>query len=388
MTLHVEPQTLPRSAPLDPPLRRLLGAIGAPPLPFSLELPDGRCAEIGEGAPRFHVRIRSRRGLRRVLSLDEGRIAEAYMAGELDVEGDLLSAMALRDSFGDRHYLSLAWRFLQPLVFGQIGANRRAIRHHYDLGEEFYLSFLDETRCYTQGIFLRDDEPLREAIHRKFDTCIGDCRLEPGSRLLEVGPGWGAFSEYVAERGVRVTGVTNSAKSLDFMEALGARRGFDWEMVLGDILEFRSERRFDAIVLMGIMEHLPDYPRVLAKFSELLVPGGRVYLDASASRVKYTSSSFVYREIYPANHSFFELSDFLAAVARSPFQLRSVHDDRHSYFLTFRHWAEKWESRRERVVEAFGERDFRRFRLYLWASAHRFETDGLQCYRVVLESPA
>jgi cyclopropane-fatty-acyl-phospholipid synthase len=172
------------------------------------------------------------------------------------------------------------------------------------------------------------------------------------------------------------------------MNALAERRGFEWEMVLADILEFEANQRFDAIVLMGIMEHLPDYPRVLAKFCELLAPGGRVYMDASASRVKYTASSFVYREIYPANHSFFVLSDFLDAVAKSPFQLQSVHDDRHSYFLTFRHWAEKWESNRDAVIAKFGERDFRRFRLYLWASAHRFLTDGLQCYRVVLEKPA
>lgn len=376
------------SGTLDPMLRRLQRTLEESPCPFTIDLTSGERVAIGNGAPRCRIRLRHPKALARLASLDEGRIAEAYMAGDFDLEGDLLAMMQLRDFFSDRHYLTHVWRFLQPIVFGQVGANARAIHVHYDLDADFYLSFLGETRCYTQGIFESDDEPLSVAVHRKFDVAIEACGLGAGSRVLEVGPGWGGFTEYAAKRGIHVTGVTNSVKSQEFMRELGERRGLEWDIVFSDIFDYHSDDRYDAIVVMGVMEHLPDYPRALAKFRELLKPGGSVYLDTSAERKKYESSYFITRYIYRGNHTFLELADFLAAVARTPFQLRSVHDDRHSFFLTFKHWAENWESNRKKIVEKFGEEEFRRFQLYLWGSTHRFQTDGLQCYRVVLDNPA
>jgi cyclopropane-fatty-acyl-phospholipid synthase len=294
----------------------------------------------------------------------------------------------LRPWLGDFHPVHTMWRFVQPLVFGQVGTNARAIRSHYDLGPSFYLSFLGDARCYTQGVFADPDEPLESAQRRKFDFCLERCELGPGSRVLEVGPGWGAFAEHAARRGVEVTAVTNSADSARYMTALGEDLGVPWDIAHADFLAYEPKRPFDAVVLMGIMEHLPDYKAVLDRFHALLRPGGRVYLDASASRVKYRASSFITRRIYPGNHSFFVLHDFLRAVARTPFHACSVDDDRLDYFRTFVHWARNLEAARDRLVDEFGEWDYRRFHLYLWGSAHCFLRDTLQCYRVVLERPA
>jgi cyclopropane-fatty-acyl-phospholipid synthase len=212
--------------------------------------------------------------------------------------------------------------------------------------------------------------------------------MRDGTEVLEIGPGWGAFAAYAAPRGIRITGLTNSMKSYEFMQSLRRRVGLNCETIRGDFMDFKPSRRYDAVVLMGIMEHLPDYPAVVEQFRQMLKPGGFVYLDASAQRIKYQLSPFIYRHIYPGNHSFFDLAGFLAAVAKSPFSVRAVHDDRHSYFLTFKQWAQNLEANRERIVSQFGERHFRRFQLYLWGGAHSFLTDVLQCYRVVLQSPA
>ncbi|HXQ20546.1 MAG TPA: class I SAM-dependent methyltransferase [Candidatus Acidoferrales bacterium] len=369
-------------------LRRLTRHFTSSPVPFELQLLTGERYTFGTGTPAFRVFVRSRQGLRILCSLDLGRIADAYLSGDFDVEGNLLAMYELRGHLSDFHPLYYLWRFLQPLVFGQVGTNARAIRSHYDLGADFYLGFLGGARCYTQGVFEDPDEPLEVAQRRKFDLCIEACRLQPGSHVLEVGPGWGAFAEHAARRGIQVTAVTNSRQSSEYMTRLGQQLGLPWDVIEADILTHRLPRRYDAVVLMGIMEHLPEYGAVLQRFQALLQPGGCVYLDASAARVKYVASSFIYRRIYPGNHSFFVLHDFLAAVARTSFQIRTISDDRVSYFLTFMHWARNLEANRERLVREFGEWDYRRFHLYLWGSAHCFLKDTLQCYRMVLDYPA
>lgn len=369
-------------------LKRISDRFANLPISFGLVTQDGRTCLFGTGRPEFWIRLQDRRASLAMASMDEGRIAAAYLDGAITVEGDWLRILDLRQHLSDFHPLNSVWRYLYPLLFGQIRMNAKAIHTHYDFDADFYQAFQDpKTRCYTQGIFLRDDEPLEEATLRKLDFAFDACKLKPGDHVLEVGPGWGAFSSYAAEKGIRITGVTNSVKSKEFMDELGQGMDLPWKMVLGDILQFQSSERFDAIVVMGIMEHLPDYGRVLKKFQELLKPGGHVYLDASATRVKFELSSFISRYIYQGNHSFFILHDFLTELAKTPFYLRGVYDDQHSYFLTFRHWAQNFEANQERIIKKYGAFDYRRFHLYLWGSAHSFLTDILQCYRVVLELP-
>lgn len=366
-------------------LRRLSRRLASSPVAFELESTDGTRHPFGVGTPVFRIRARTARALPALGSLDLSRIAEAYLDAEFDVEGAVISMYDLRPWLSDFHPLHHVWRFIQPLVFGQVGTNARVIRSHYDLGAEFYLAFMGAARCYTQGVFEHPNESLEAAQRRKFDFCLQQCDLGPGSHVLEIGPGWGAFAEHAARRGVQVTGVTNSKHSAEYMTALGERLGLAWEIVEADLLAYRPDRRFDAVVLMGIMEHLPDYSAVLDRLQALVRPGGRVYLDASAARVKYRASSFTTRRIYPGNHSFFVLHDFLAAVAQTSFHVRGVYDDRLDYFRTFVHWAQNLEAARERLIGDFGEWDYRRFHLYLWGSAHSFLRDTLQCYRVVLE---
>lgn len=375
-------------APANPWLKRITERFADLPISFGLTTQDGHTYLCGAGRPEFWIRLKDSRALSALASMDEGKIAAAYLEGAIDVEGDWLRVLDLRQHLSDFHPLNSVWRYLHPLLFGQIRTNAAAIHTHYDFDADFYHAFQDpKTRCYTQGIFLRDDEPLEEATLRKLDFAFEACKLKSGDRVLEVGPGWGAFASYAARKGIRITGVTNSIKSKEFMDDLGKQSDVPWEMVLGDIFQFQASERFDAIVVMGIMEHLPDYGRVLRKFQELLKPGGYVYLDASATRVKFELSSFISRYIYQGNHSFFILHDFLTELAGTPFCLRGVYDDQHSYFLTFRHWAKNFEANRERIIEKYGPFHYRRFHLYLWGSAHSFLTDILQCYRVVLELP-
>jgi cyclopropane-fatty-acyl-phospholipid synthase len=372
--------------------RSLLGRFAAQfsklPVSFDVLLPDGTVQAFGREAPSFRITLKNSRAVRAVASLDEGRFAEAYLDGDIDLDGDMLRPFELRHSMTDSHPLTAAWRFLQPLLFGQVGTNRRAIAAHYDIDPEFFLSFLDPiTPCYTQGVYAHDDETLDAATLRKFDYCYEKLGLQPGSHILEIGPGWGAWFEYASRRGVNCTGITISQVSLDYLNGRARELGFDWEIINSDLLEYRTDRKYDAIVIMGVIEHLPDYKAVLDKFGTLIKPGGRIFLDGSACTKKYELSTFMVKYIYGGNHSFLVLHDFLDKLAQTPLEVMEILNDRHSYFLTFRQWARNFDANREAIIAKFGDFNYRRFRLYLWGATHDFLSRGVDCYRLIIQAP-
>jgi cyclopropane-fatty-acyl-phospholipid synthase len=369
-------------------LERIARAFAGTDVPFEMYFPDGGSRRFGQGAPSFHVRLKNRNAVRAIASLDQVKFADAYLAGDIDIDGDMLRPFELRQSMGDLHPLMTAWRFLQPLLMGQVRTNRAAITSHYDVDPEFFLSFLDpKTPCYTQGLYTSATETLDVATTRKFDYCYEKLRLKPGDHILEIGPGWGAWIEYASRRGVKCTGISISQSSIDYLVRQAQERGHDWELIHADLLAYQTELKYDGIVIMGVIEHLPQYDRVLNKLASLLKPGGYIFLDGSASTRKYELSSFMVKYIYPGNHSFLVLHDFLDKLAATPLRVLEIFNDRYSYFLTFQQWARNFDANREFVVDRFGDFNYRRFRLYLWGAAYEFLSRSLDCYRMVIHHP-
>ena len=185
-----------------------------PDTAFELEL-NGTQQSVGNGNVKFRVAIHNRRGVAALTSMDEKRIGEAYLDGDITIEGDLVAALDLRTRLTDRHWLFYLWStYGQRLLFGQADRDKEWIRQHYDNESDFYLLFLDKQhRCYSHGYFEDADEPLERAIRRKLNTAIEACGIKPGWRVLDIGAGWGAFAEYAGEQGVRVTSLTISAES-------------------------------------------------------------------------------------------------------------------------------------------------------------------------------
>ena len=369
-------------------INRFIDRIGAVETPFSIELPDGKKRKVGEGNVQFDVSLRTNRAVKAISSLDEANIAEAYLQGDIDLDGDMISPFALRSSLDDRHPMVAAWRFIQPLLFGQVFTNKAAIKSHYDLDANLFLSFLDpELPAYSQGVYDNDNESLNHALKRKFEYASEMCELKQSSRILEIGPGWGAFASHALPLGVNFTGLTISEVSQSFINEKLSEYRDSFNILLQDFLDYEPNEKFDSIVIMGVIEHLPNYERVLKKFNYLLKPGGLIFLDGSAARKKYELSTFMVRYIYPGNHSFLVLDDFINKVGKTPFEVLEIQNDRHSYFLTFKQWAENLEKNKENIIRQFGDFEYRRFRLYLWGATYEFLSRNLDCYRMVLYKP-
>ena len=369
-------------------LDAFINRVGGVATPFTIEMPDGAKRSVGQGEPVFSVALHNDRAVKAVRTLDEADIAEAYLQGDMDLDGDMLKPFTLRSELDDSHPLVAAWRFVQPLMFGQVYTNKQAIASHYNLDPDLFLSFLDPVfPAYSQGIYESDDEPLAKALERKFDWAIEKCELGNGKRALEIGPGWGAFASHVLKSGIQYTGITNSEVSQSFLREKLADFGDQFEILLTDFYDYEPDELFDAIVIMGVIEHLPNYEKVLRKFFRLLKPGGLVFLDGSAARKKYELSTFMVRYIYPGNHSFLVLDDFLNKLNKTEFECEEVHSDRWSYYLTFKQWAENLEANKDAVIKRFSDFEYRRFRLYLWGATYEFLSRNLDCYRLILSKP-
>lgn len=380
---------IPGTAPLPAALEKVLAKSLPRDTAFELQLPAQPLWRLGQGTVKFRVTAHTAPAAAAIKSLDEIRIAESYLSGDLDIDGDLLAAFDLRHSLTDQHMLAYLWStYGQRLFFGQTASDKKWISQHYDTDGDLHLYFLDtEARCYSHGYFERDDETLESAIQRKLQTAFQSAGIQPGMRVLDIGAGWGAFSEFAGKRGARVTSLTISKDSEAFCKELIGRESLPCEVVREHFLEYKTGERFDGIVNLGVTEHLPDYPATLAQYAKLLKPGGRVYLDASASRHKYPFSSFILKYIYPGNETPLHLASYMDAVSESPFELCSIFNDRHNYMLTAKHWAENLERSRANIAARWGEAVYRRFRLYLWGCVHCFATDDMQAYHWMLQLP-
>ena len=368
-------------------LRKRYAAAGGT-TPVAVRTPDGRESTVGTGTPLATLVVADRAGLDALASFDVVRVGVAYLDGHLDVEGALAEVLALRPIFTDFHPLQYVGKFVRPLLRGQVRSDHDYIEHHYENDPDFYLSFLDRRhRAYSQGVFEHPDEPLEDGITRKLDFALDAIDVGPGARVLDVGGGWGAFVEYAGQRGLQVTSLTISEESRRFVQGLIDEQGLPCEIRREHFFAHRPAAPYDAIVNLGVTEHLPDYARTLAAYRALLKPGGRVYLDASAARRKNRVTTFFENQIFRGNGTPLSLADYTEALSRSPLELEVVINDRVNYAITTRRWAENLDAARATVESRWGSRQYRLFRLYLWGCVDGFSRDVIQAYRLVLRSP-
>jgi cyclopropane-fatty-acyl-phospholipid synthase len=389
------------------PLRREIEA-RIPQRPFTVEFWDGTKLPSTDGdGPTFHVR--SPRAAAHVLRAPgQLGLGRAYVAGEIEVD-DMDAVIALLDSWKPPPLESADKRKLLLGAVRAAGLTRpprrpaaelrpsgrrhskerdaRAVRHHYDVSNDFFALFLDESQTYSCAIFSRGAQTLEEAQEEKRETVCRKLALKEGERLLDVGCGWGAFPIHAAQRyGANVVGITLSPA-----QAEGARRRVE-EAGVADRVEIRvmdyrdlAGERFDAIASIGMVEHVGEaqidvYARTLAG---LLEPGGRL-LNHGIARIRHTdpdAGPFSERYVFPDAEPL-HLSRVLLALERAGFVTRHVEEFGADYAETLRHWARRLDENLDEATRLAGPERVRVWRLYLRAARNGFESNFTSIYQV------
>jgi cyclopropane-fatty-acyl-phospholipid synthase len=257
----------------------------------------------------------------------------------------------------------------------------RAVRYHYNAGNEFFSLFLDDSMAYTCAVFRDGARTLEEAQTAKFDLVARKLGLAPGMRVLDVGCGWGAFAIHAArEYGVSVLGITLSEPQVELARERAAQAGVD------SLLQFRvadyrqlSEEPFDAIAAIGCVEHvgerrIDEYAQILAS---LLAPGGRLLnhgIAALAVGEAIYDDVSTRRYVFPDGELLFP-SRVALALERAGLVVDHSESLRLDYAVTLAHWAQRLDERLDESVRLVGVQRTRIWRLYLRVSQNLFELD-------------
>ncbi|TDV56018.1 class I SAM-dependent methyltransferase [Actinophytocola oryzae] len=369
------------------PTSGLVTLLATVDIPGEIRLPDGSRLRVGTGEPVYTLTFRSDRALRTPVT--ELGIGRAYVSGDLDVTGDLGALFGVRQALPDKVPLRQRIRFLYDFARTPRSVNARAIRRHYSRGDDFYLTFIDRRfRFYSQGLFHSPEETIEEAAEHKLESMVDGLGLRPGMRLLDIGGGWGGVTQYCGARGVHVTTLTIAEDSARHVQRLIDEDDLPGEVFREDFLDHRPAEPYDHAVIYGVIEHLPNYRRFAAQVWRVLKPGGRLYLDASATIQKFSVSAFVRDYIWQGTHTFMALQDVIAELLYHGFEILDVTRETRDYELTMREWARRLDAAEQDITARWGEETYRAFRLFLWGGAHAFRTNALQAYHLVAERSA
>ncbi len=394
-------------------LRPVLGG-----MPIRLRAWDG--SEHGpEDAPVLV--IRDRQALRRLLwQPNQLGLARAWVAGEIDVEGDLfdflLRIAAVVWRVGDKgerinpvRLVREAWSLgivgRQPspppeeiTISGRRhsrGRDADAIGHHYDVGNDFYRIVLGPSLVYSCAYWRTEESTLEDAQRDKLDLICRKLGLREGQRLLEVGCGWGSLAIHAArEYGVEVVGITISPEQAELARKRVAEAGLTdrVEIRLQDYREV-SDGPFDAISSVGMGEHVgtSTYAEYAAILFRQLKAGGTLLNHQIGARDPSAAASgdgpsFINRYVFP-DGELVPLATTVTLVEEAGFEIRDVEALRPHYALTLREWVRNLEARWDEAAGLAGVGRARVWRLYMAACALAFETDRLGVNQILAVKP-
>ncbi len=395
------------------PLRREL-AQALPRRPFRLRFWDGTELEATE-ADSPTLNFTTPQALAHVLRAPgELGLGRAYASGMIEVD-DLDGALVMVDTFEPpalsvRQQVRLAGAMLRACgltipphrpqtelrLRGErhsVARDRRAVRHHYDVGNDFFALFLDRSMTYSCAYFKAGAASLEEAQEAKLELVCTKLGLRRGERVLDVGCGWGSFAIHAARRhGVNVLGITLAERQAELARERVREAGLSdhAEIRVADYREL-AEEPFDAITSIGMVEHvgeerIDEYARCLRT---LLRPGGRL-MNHGIAKLKDLDTpdegAFSERFVFPDGVPL-PLSRITLALERTGLAVTHVEGLQADYAETLRHWIDRYESRYEDAVRLAGAERARVFRLYLRAARLGFVTGWASVYQVLAHRP-
>ncbi|MFV2005776.1 MAG: class I SAM-dependent methyltransferase [Gammaproteobacteria bacterium] len=344
-----------------------------------------------------------------LLHRDLLRLADSYLANDIDVEGDFEQLFDLRIhlsslnlSLGTR--LKLMSKAMQLPGKHKNGSIRKwrakftahrnskaSIAHHYDVSNDFYGLWLDPQMVYSCAYFHNEQQSLADAQTDKLDILCRKLRLQPGQTLLDIGCGWGALAIHAAKNyGVTVHGITLSEEQQKFAAKRVREEGLEQQIriELRDYRDLPDEGLYDRVVSVGMFEHIgiKNFPVYFNKVKQVLKPDGLFLNHGITSETGWERTPltrFMNRYIFP-DGELARVGTVVEAMESAGFETMDVESLRRHYALTLRKWVTKLEKNHEQVKRESSEVTYRLWRLYMAGCAYYFDEGSIGLYQVLV----
>lgn len=366
---------------------------------LEVRIPDGsrRLVRGTAPGPRAEVVLRRPGLFGRLLRGGSVGLGEAYMDGWFD-SPDLPTFLELMTLNLDAWLTTPAGRAREPVAraWERVRGERRgavpSMRSHYDLGNEFYALWLDDSMTYSSAVFSDSDETLEAAQARKFRLLADDARVGPGDHVLEVGTGWGSFAVFLArERGCRVTTLTISREQATHARQLALQAGVA-DRVDVQLRDYREvSGSFDAAVSVEMIESIDErqWPVFLRTVARSVRPGGRFALQSITMAERHFANhrrhrDFVQTYIFPGG--MVPSGSVLHRLSvQAGFRWESQREIGASYALTLAEWNRRFTAATDQVEAlGFGQRFRRMWTYYLSYCEAGFRTRWIGDQQIML----
>jgi len=346
-----------------------------------------------------------------VLHRDLVHLAEPFLAGELDLQGDMESLFDLTQHVSTLHFSWLGkWRLLRCALqlpgsrtsdlhairdrrSMQHNNTKQSIAYHYDVSNDFYRLWLDPEMVYSCAYFRDSDQSLASAQQEKLDYICRKLRLKPDQQLLDIGCGWGALAIWAARHyGVQVHGITLSEQQYHYTKERVLSEGLSEQVSieLRDYRDLSEEDRYDRVVSVGMFEHIgvANFPLYFGVVKRVLKPGGLFLNHGITNDTGWRDTPitrFMNRYVFP-DGELARISHVGDAMEQAGFEIIDVEGLRRHYALTLRRWVQALEKQHEQAVAMVGDATYRVWRLYMAGCAYYFGEGSINIYQV-LASP-
>ncbi len=362
-------------------------------LPVRVYLWNGSSVALSADPP-VAIHLNTPGAARYFLRPNLAALGEAFVEGLIDFSGPIRHLMPVVERLAQvggrasRVGPAPSWLRLHTLH-----TDRRAVRYHYDVSNEFYARWLDPGMVYSCAYFRTGDESLAQAQTDKLDLICRKLRLVPGQSLLDIGCGWGALVEHAARHyGVNAVGITLSTNQVSYaterIRAAGLAERV--QIRLADYRELAGENVYDRIASVGMFEHvgLKNLPRYFETIHRLLKPGGVVMnhgitaSDPSSRSVGLGAGKFIGRYVFP-DGELPHVSLAIHALASAGLELVDAESLRRHYAKTLWHWSDAFERELPALVTLAGDKRARIWRVYLAGCAHGFAHEWMNIYQLL-----
>lgn len=354
-----------------------------------LVIVDGEEYKIGEGEPTFTAKFKESIPVSKLLSSTSLALGEAYMSGNLEIEGDLYHALDYFMSEMDK--FSIDKKAMKKLIFTSISKKNqeKEVRSHYDIGNDFYKLWLDETMSYSCGYFLNDNDTLYQAQVNKVDYILKKLYLKEGMTLLDIGCGWGFLLIEAAKKyKIHGTGITLSVEQYNEFRRRIVDEGLEdyLEVKLMDYRDLKnSDLKFDRVVSVGMLEHVgrDNYQLFIDCVNTVLKPHGLFLLHFISGLKEHPGDPWIKKYIFPGG-VIPSLREIMNCLAEDNFHTLDVENLRNHYNRTLLCWEKNYKEHIDEVREIFDEEFVRMWDLYLSACAAIFHNGIIDIHQILV----